>query len=65
MALLQHLQLYKTLQYIAVAGGLGYGAMTLFNSSDGGNNDEPVQPSAPITKRVYFDINKQNQPLGE
>ena len=54
----------QNLAIFAVAGGLGYGAVTLFNSSDGVNNDEPVQPSAPITKRVYFDINAQNQPLG-
>jgi len=54
----------QNLAIFAIAGGLGYGAVTLFNSSDGVNNDEPVQPSAPITKRVYFDINVQNQPLG-
>ena len=54
----------QNLAIFAVAGGLGYGAVTLFNSSDGVNNDEPVQPSAPITKRVYFDINANNQPLG-
>ena len=54
----------QNLAIFAIAGGLGYGAVTLFNSSNGGDNDEPVQPSAPITSRVYFDINVQNQPLG-
>ena len=47
----------QNLAIFAVAGGLGYGAVTLFNSSDGGNNDEPTSPQAPITSRVYFDIN--------
>ena len=55
----------QNLAIFAVAGGLGYGAVTFFNSSNGGNIDEPVQPSAPVTSRVYFDINAQNnQPLG-
>ena len=56
----------QNLAIFAVAGGLGYGAVTLFNSSDTGDNsdDGPVPPSAPITSRVYFDINMQNQPLG-
>ena len=58
-AILQNLAIF------AVAGGLGYGAVTLFNSSDtGDNSDGPVPPSAPITSRVYFDISMQNQPLG-
>ena len=53
------------LAIFAVAGTIGYGAITLFNGS--GDNDEadgPVPPSAPITSRVYFDVNIQNQPTG-
>lgn len=48
----------------AVAGTLGYGAVTLFNSSGNKDDDGPVAPAAPITSRVYFDINIQNQPIG-
>ena len=48
----------------AIAGGLGYGAMTLFNSSNEETVDGPVSPSAQITSRVYFDVTAQNQPLG-
>ena len=57
----------QNLAIFAVAGGLGYGAMTLFNNyndSSGDNDDGPVTPSARITSRVYFDINIQNQPMG-
>lgn len=60
----------QKLAFFAVAGTVGYGAVTLFNSFDGdGDVDEdgadgPVSPSAPITSRVYFDISVQNQPLG-
>ena len=54
----------QNLAIFAIAGGLGYSAVTLFNSSNGGNNDEPTLPQAPITSRVYFDINVQSQPLG-
>ena len=56
----------QNLAIFAIAGGLGYSAVALFNSSDVGNNDdESVAPQAPITSRVYFDINAQNnQPLG-
>jgi hypothetical protein len=50
----------------AVAGTLGYGAISLFRSSGDDNDvaDGPVVPAAPITSRVYFDINIQNQPVG-
>lgn len=51
----------------AIAGGLGYGAMSLFNSSNDettGDSSGPVSPSAPITSRVYFDVTAQNQSLG-
>ena len=51
----------------AIAGGLGYGVMSLFNSSSdesSGDSSGPVSPSAPITSRVYFDVTAQNQPLG-
>lgn len=49
----------------AVAGALGYGAVTLWNSSsDVPADDGPVAPAAPITSRVYFDISIQNQPIG-
>jgi len=57
----------QNLAIFAVAGGLGYGAVTLFNNyndSSGDNDDGPVTPSARITSRVYFDINIQNQPMG-
>lgn len=62
----------QNLAIFAVAGTLGYGAVSLFNSSqtpgdddvDENGADGPVSPSAPITSRVYFDINVQNQPLG-
>lgn len=51
-----------------IAGGLGYGAMSLFNSSSDDHVDSvtggPVAPSAKITSRVYFDVTAQNQPLG-
>lgn len=55
-AILQNLAIF------ALAGGLGYGAVTLFNSSnaDDSNGAGPVPPSAPITSRVYFDITMQN-----
>jgi hypothetical protein len=52
----------------AIAGCLGYGAMSVFNSSSDDlsqvNSDGPVSASAPITSRVYFDVTAQNQPLG-
>ena len=50
----------------AVAGTLGYGAISLFRRSGDDNDvvDGPVAPAAPITSRVYFDINIQNQPVG-
>jgi len=62
-AILQNLAIF------AVAGTLGYGAVSLFNGSDGavtvgGDDDRPVAPSAPITSRVYFDVSIQNQPSG-
>lgn len=63
-AILQNLAIF------AVAGGIGYGAVSLFNGSEDGDGvaadggDGPVSPSAPITSRVYFDIATQNQPLG-
>ena len=50
----------------AFAGGIGYGAITLFNNSSSddddstsSNNDGPITPAAPITSRVYFDISSQ------
>ena len=52
----------------AIAGGIGYGAITLFNSSsddyDGtsSNGDGPVAAAAPITSRVFFDISSQSTP---
>ena len=55
----------KNLAIFAVAGTIGYGAITLFNGS--GDNDEAdglVPPSAPITSRVYFDVSIQNRPTG-
>lgn len=58
----------------AIAGGIGYGAITLFNSSsdDGtsSNGDGPVAAAAPITSRIFFDISSQStsnspqKPLG-
>lgn len=63
-AILQNLAIF------AVAGGLGYGAVTLFNKMPSSLDDDvaigdgPVPPSAPITSRVYFDITMQNKPLG-
>jgi hypothetical protein len=59
-AILQNLAMF------AVAGTIGYGAVTLFNGSGnaGYDTDGPVSPSAPITSRVYFDVSIQNQPTG-
>ncbi len=56
----------QNIAMFAVAGTLGFGAVTLFNSSGDDNNvvDGPVAPAAPITSRVYFDISIQNQPVG-
>jgi hypothetical protein len=54
----------QNIAMFAVAGTLGYGAVTLFNSSGNEDDDGPVAPAAPITSRVYFDINIQNQPIG-
>ena len=56
----------QNIAMFAVAGTLGYGAVTIFNSSGSGDGavDGPVAPAAPITSRVYFDINIQNQPIG-
>ncbi|KAL3766854.1 hypothetical protein ACHAWO_002292 [Cyclotella atomus] len=52
-----------------IAGGLGYGAMSIFNSSgvesaEEGDGSGPVSPSAKITSRVYFDVTAPNRPLG-
>ena len=50
----------------AIAGGMGYGAITLFNSSDDedsfNNDGTAVPPSAEITSKVFFDISKQTTP---
>ena len=54
----------QNMAMFAIAGGLGYGAMTLFNSSSEEATVGPVSPSAEITSRVYFDVTAQNQPLG-
>jgi hypothetical protein len=51
----------------AVAGTIGYGAVTFFNDSSNGSgsiNNEPASPVAPITSRVYLDIAIQNKPTG-
>lgn len=58
-AILQNLAMF------AVAGTIGYGAVTLLNrttSDDGDSSTQPAVPSAPITSRVYFDIAIQNKP---
>jgi hypothetical protein len=50
-----------------IAGGLGYGAMSIFNSSNNESVDSadgPVSPSAKVTSRVYFDVAAQNKQLG-
>jgi len=52
------------LAIFAVAGTIGYGAITLFGSGDHDEVDGPVPPSAPITSRVYFDVSIRNQPTG-
>lgn len=62
-AMLQNLAIF------AVAGGLGYGAMALFNGSgdaagDVARDGGPVAPSAPITSRVFFDISIDGRPTG-
>mmetsp|Transcript_11817 Transcript_11817/g.24118 ORF Transcript_11817/g.24118 Transcript_11817/m.24118 type:complete len:317 (-) Transcript_11817:421-1371(-) len=56
--------LLQNLAMFAIAGGLGYGAITLFSSSSADTSSSPVPPSAPITSRVYLDVTLQNQPLG-
>ena len=57
--------IFQNLLMFGIAGGLGYGAITLFNSSSSeSGSGGPVAPSAPITSRVYFDISMSNQPLG-
>lgn len=58
-AMLQNIAMF------ALAGGIGYGAITLFNSSssdESSNSDGPVAPAADITSRVFFDISKQTTP---
>ena len=67
-ALLQNVAMF------AIAGGLGYGAVTLFNSSNStddelndtnsGDGPVPPAPASAITSRVYFDVSMQNQPIG-
>ena len=50
----------------AIAGGMGYGAITLFNSSsdsdEGDGTTSVPSPSADITSKVFFDIAKQTTP---
>lgn len=51
----------------AIAGGMGYGAITLFNSTNSDEDDinidgAAVPPSAEITSKVFFDIAKQTTP---
>ena len=59
-AMLQNIAMF------ALAGGIGYGAITLFNSSSSSSSsgDEAAvsSPSADITSRVFFDISKQATP---
>ncbi|KAL7491465.1 hypothetical protein ACHAWT_001000 [Skeletonema menzelii] len=61
-AMLQNIAMF------AFAGGIGYGAITLFNSSSDdeeslANSDgTAVPPSANITSKVFFDISKQTTP---
>ena len=61
-AILQNLAMF------AVAGTIGYGAVTFFNGSSNGSvgssSNEPASPVAPITSRVYLDIAIQNKPIG-
>lgn len=57
----------QNLAMFAIAGTIGYGAMSLFQGGSGDNGEEvdgPIPPSAPITSRVYLDISIQNQPVG-
>lgn len=55
----------QNLAIFAVAGALGYGAISLFNGADDASVDDgPVPPSAPITSRVYLDVAIDNRPAG-
>ena len=60
-AMLQNIAMF------ALAGGIGYGAITFFNSSSDDEestsfNGTAVPPSADITSKVFFDISKQTTP---
>ena len=61
-AMLQNIAMF------ALAGGMGYGAITLFNSSSSSddesftNSDGTAQPAADVTSKVFFDIAKQTTP---
>ena len=61
-AMLQNIAMF------ALAGGIGYGAITFFNSSSSDDeestsfNGTAVPPSADITSKVFFDISKQTTP---
>ncbi|KAK1738811.1 peptidyl-prolyl cis-trans isomerase, cyclophilin type [Skeletonema marinoi] len=60
-AMLQNIAMF------ALAGGMGYGAITLFNSSSSDdesftNSDGTAQPAADVTSKVFFDIAKQTTP---
>ncbi|KAL9182058.1 hypothetical protein ACHAXT_012401 [Thalassiosira profunda] len=60
-AILQNLALF------GIAGAIGYGAVSFYNSSSAGHPDSgegPVPAAAPITSRVFFDVSMQGRPLG-
>jgi cyclophilin family peptidyl-prolyl cis-trans isomerase len=56
----------QNISMFALAGGIGYGVITLINSSgidESSKSDGLVaHPSADITSRVFFDVSKQTTP---
>lgn len=49
----------------ALAGGLGYGVMSYLTSASSEMIEEAAaEATAPITSRVFFDITRDNRPIG-